>query len=412
MAGCFACPECGSEVALEGYAPGRQVRCPDCSTLVEVPFFPRERKRPPHGVRQRSVIICTLVFCAVLVAGIAITSAGRALRTKGLAERDRAVAAFVASADSAERSARFDLAFEHLDAAIQRATKDKESPYSALPELRARRDALAVRDVKQRIESISQRPPTEALAQCRALLARLDADPAVELLRPELLEVLEQARMNAAIADLAEARNAWEQRNALRAVAACERVLGALTRTTSDHAARVIADADEIAVDIAGRLGVVQLPVRGKFLLGSGAAYDQILGTLVADGLQKRGYVNQPRLPALRAVWEKHAPYRVTIEVHEQEEGHYLQSVYPLIRIDSRLELTRTGSSTWQLPLTARTRSPIPGLAAYEAGHLATSQRRGTDGYKRMYDDSQAVLRELFPTKLRNLPAPLPTAAF
>src|SRR3954462_516084 len=37
----FACPECGTNVQVQGIAPGRQVRCGFCHRLVEVPYLPR-----------------------------------------------------------------------------------------------------------------------------------------------------------------------------------------------------------------------------------------------------------------------------------------------------------------------------------------------------------------------------------
>ena len=40
MDGSFACPECGSDVEVR-LAPGRQVRCPFCHRLLEVPYLPR-----------------------------------------------------------------------------------------------------------------------------------------------------------------------------------------------------------------------------------------------------------------------------------------------------------------------------------------------------------------------------------
>src|SRR5262249_31054649 len=41
MEASFACPECGTRVELAGLAPGRQVRCPFCHRLLEVPYLPR-----------------------------------------------------------------------------------------------------------------------------------------------------------------------------------------------------------------------------------------------------------------------------------------------------------------------------------------------------------------------------------
>jgi hypothetical protein len=49
---------------------------------------------------------------------------------------------------------------------------------------------------------------------------------------------------------------------------------------------------------------------------------------------------------------------------------------------------------------------PIPGLLAYEAGHLATSQKKNADASKTIYKDARAVFQELFSSKIKNLPGP------
>jgi hypothetical protein len=375
---------------------------------VEVPFFPRERRRSRRGFSWRQATVWGGVLIGVLIVGLGIVKAGRAWRSRDAAQRDREVSALVDTAESAERSGQFDIAFQQVCAAIARAETVGGRPYPGLDDLRRRKESLALRDVKQRLEGCAHRAPEAAVAEATALLARLDKDPALARLRPEVLEALERSRMSAAILDLARARQAWNQGNAKAAIEGCERVLGSLRRTSSDQAASLVEEAQSIAVEIASRSGVVLPPVHGSFVLGSSDEYDQLLGSVAAQALHKRGYVVQPRLPVLRATWDKHAPYRATIQVDEREEGHYLQSVYPLIKIDVLLELTRGGAPFWRLPLTTRTRTPIPGLAAYEAGRLATAQKRASDGYKRIYDDSREILREQFPAKLRNMPGPVP----
>ena len=46
MDGSFACPECGTDVEVQGLSPGRQVRCGFCHRLLEVPYLPRAAGAP------------------------------------------------------------------------------------------------------------------------------------------------------------------------------------------------------------------------------------------------------------------------------------------------------------------------------------------------------------------------------
>src|SRR6516162_6229364 len=47
----FACPDCGTTVAVDKLVPGRQVRCGFCHRLLEVPYFPRVSD--PRWYRRR-----------------------------------------------------------------------------------------------------------------------------------------------------------------------------------------------------------------------------------------------------------------------------------------------------------------------------------------------------------------------
>jgi hypothetical protein len=51
-----------------------------------------------------------------------------------------------------------------------------------------------------------------------------------------------------------------------------------------------------------------------------------------------------------------------------------------------------------------KTRTPPPGMTAYEAGRLATAARRSPEAERRLYDDALAIVEERLRGQLRALP--------
>jgi hypothetical protein len=343
----------------------------------------------------------------VALLGVVVSLSWRAWDLRRIEDRDREVNALVASSVSAERSGRVGEALRDLQAGLDRAVSGgvvSSSP--RLEEWRRRRDALARRDLESRLEQAQALPPSQTITVCQTLLKRCDDDAGLKDYRQTVLDALERARQTAANADLEDARQAWSSGHAAPALAACERALARAGDLSLDDRRRVFTEVRETATAIANRCGVVLEPIRGKFQRGSVPLYQELLGPTLEDALRQRGYLPRPDEATLRAVWDEHASYRVTFQITESDGPMYLHSVQPIIQIGLELTLYRGEVVLWSLPVYAKTRSPVPGLSAFEASRIATAQHRTAEIARRLDEDARAVLLEAFRTRLRNLPAP------
>ena len=148
MDGSFACPECGSQVEVQGLAPGRQVRCGFCQQLIEVPFLPRV----PAGSWKRRRFSRSRWFTWTLGALGAISMvlclAGviQYVRTHLRAAEKGSIARLLESSRAHEESGRLDQALIDLDVALDLARKNELTDPTLIEEQQRRRGDLARRD--------------------------------------------------------------------------------------------------------------------------------------------------------------------------------------------------------------------------------------------------------------------------
>jgi hypothetical protein len=340
------------------------------------------------------------------LAGVLVGGASTALQGRARAERDRQLSAHLTAADSAEASGRTEDALAELNAALGLA-RAEAGPRPKLQSIQDRRDSAARRGISERLQRLGSVEPGQAVEACRILLDQAQRDPALAELEPEIRTALDRARARRADIEVATAEAAWQRQQVESALAACERALATSAELAPSQARRVAAATTAVATAIAQRWGVILPAVHGRFRFGSTASYKAWLVPLLADGLRRKGFAPQPAASPLREIWEQNAPYRLTLELAEDQGPNYLQSVHSTTQIHGRLGVvTREGSVLWETPFSARTRVPIPGLTAFEAGHLGASQRRDRAIERRLYDDALSVLKEQFAVKVRNFPEP------
>ncbi len=138
MSDVFACPECGQELELEGFTPGRQIQCEVCSTWVEVPYFPRAtewkrgvrfRERPPW---EAKLLRGAIVFAVVVLLGL---TASRMIGGRVRSGKERVLAELIASADQAVAERRYDVALREIEGAVAQARTFEPEGSERLAEL-------------------------------------------------------------------------------------------------------------------------------------------------------------------------------------------------------------------------------------------------------------------------------------
>jgi hypothetical protein len=401
MTGVFACPECGTHVEPAGL-PGRQVRCPGCRTLLEVPFIPRtvcqRRRKKSKRLKARVRLGFGIAFAAILVLGGATWVRNR---DRGASREE--LQRLIASSQEAERGGRLDRALVEVTAALELVRRQGLNP----PEdLAGRRDDLSRREAAAQLDKLGGLPPDEALGRALTLKDRARHDPALAGLAGRIDEALAAARSRKARTALTAAREALSDgrdeaalRQATEALAQAERLPAGVAKPIQDESYEIMTSAVE-------RVGVVVGPPRGRFFLGSAGAYGTDIQRPVIEALKARGYVMPPS-PSWKSLWERHAPYRFTIDAAETPEP-YLQSANRGSRIEVRLALLRQETPLWSAILNGRTRTPPPTMAAFEAGLLATSTRRDPSAEHRLYNDALGQVLDRLPNQLKTLPAPRP----
>jgi hypothetical protein len=164
------------------------------------------------------------------------------------------------------------------------------------------------------------------------------------------------------------------------------------------------AGALEIAASVASSRGAILEPVHGNFRLGSTPAYNSDLHPVFAGALEKHGYVPLAEGSPLRAVWNEHAPYRISITLTESQDELYQQSRNRISEIDGRLSFKATGAELWHAELSARTQVPLPNIAVYVATRLALAPERSIAVEQRFYQDARSTFHDKVAQRLRELP--------
>jgi hypothetical protein len=409
MSGVFACPECGQELDVEGYSPGREVQCEECLTWVEVPFLRRNSgwKSGRRSTRrspwlESKALRGAIVFAVVALLGLAATQmiGGRVRSGK-----EQVLAELLRSTDEAEASSRFDVALREIEGALAQARSIDPKGSVRLVELKCRRDRISLQEAEARLAGVDALDPDHAVGESLTIAERARHDPALEPLAGTIEARLEASRRRQAEADLEIARRTLESGQDAKAFAAAER-LHDRAEELPDHVRKPYQEEARTILETAvHRSGVALPPVTGRFVVGSAEVYTATLDRHRVEALKARGYLPQPRHSSWATLWAEKAPFQATIQVVETREELYLQSKNRVTQIDGTIELIRDGQVLWKGRVFARTRVPLPDLPAYLAGHLATASKRDPEVERRLHDDALAQFVDQTVRNLRGIPA-------
>lgn len=406
----FACPECGAEVAPEGLSPGRQVRCPDCLTWVEVPFIPRQLAHPRRGRRRegwRAWIPAGLLLVAVVVAVLI----GVRIWTGSRAQQRKAIDARIEAAEALEKQKEYGPALAEAEAALEMVRHHGVAPSGGHDDLRKLRAGLARLAAGAQIDSLAGpgADPDESLDAGLSLLARLAADPDLAPLKEDAWEPFAKVRDRWAEAHVEEGNRALDSGRLGEVLAIGERMMAKVATFPSGAEGDEPDQIQALVGRAIARSGVVIAPIQGRFLQGSAAAYDATLRPLLEGHFRRLGYLLPTASSPFRPLWETLAPYRMTVAIDERQAARYLQTPHRTSEIEANLTLTLGGSTAWSEGLTVRTRVPSPMLGAADVRRLSLSTKPDLEIERRLYDDAHAFLNEQIALRLRNLPAPGPT---
>ena len=407
MTGVFACPECGSKLAVEATSAGREIQCEECLTWVEVPFLPRTIS-PRRGSRSAgrspwdsNALRAAIVFASVVLLALLAT---RMIGGRVRSDRERVLAELVTSAEQAESSKRYDVALREIEGALAHARTFEREGSAKLRELAGRRDRISLLEARVRLARVDDLDLDSAVGEALTLAERARHDPALAPLAGAIDDRLASSRTRQAETDLALARQALESGRDDRAFAFAERLHGRAKSLPEPESRRLRDEAEAVLTAAVGRSGVALPPVDGRFVAGSAEGYAALLDRLRADLLTARGFLPQPRRSAWTGLWDEKAPFVQPIHVAESQDELYLQSKNRTTLIDGTLELLHEGQVAWKARVTGRTRSPLPNLSAYLSGHLATAARRDPDVERRLHADALGQFADQAGRVLRGLP--------
>ena len=415
MGGSFACPECDEGIELTGLTPGREVICPSCATLVEVPYLPRVQARPKRwtliapergrrggrmSTRDRRRLRRGLALGTVVVVGLATWWAVGSIGSRARSDRERVLNELIAASDAARAAGDPGAAFREIEAAVIQARKVDPADSTRLADLVARRDDAARAEVKARLAGLGQLDPDRAVGEAQILADRTRRDRALAELADAVAAGVEAAIVRQTDAGRAHAHAALKAGRGAEAFQAARRAHDQAARLTDPATADPIrADARALIVAAIERSGVA-----------TAAPGDTFAATAWAEALAARGYLLMPADGPWAELLPAHAGYQATCKVVETSDELYLQSQNRSTRIDGQFVLTRRGQPVWQTRVFAQTRSPIPDLPVGLASRLATAPRRDPEIERRLRDDARTAFRIQADRNFRGIPGPTPTA--
>lgn len=413
MGGRFACPECGAEIAVTGLTPGREVICPSCSTLVEVPYLPRVVARPKRwdfrprarraggsrrgrtSLAQRRRARWALALAAVAGVALATWGAVGLIGSQAQSDRERVLRELIAASTAAEAAHDPGAAFREITAAVTQARKIDPDGSPRLDDLLRRRDRAARAEVRARLAALDRLGVDQRVGEAQILADRARHDPALEPLAASIAAGVEVSTRQQVAADCARGRVALRAGQGPAAFAAAERALGRAGRL-ADRADsdRWQAEARVLLIATVERCGVATTAIApapgGDPQAG---ASDGFAAASWAAALAARGYLPLPAGSPWGEIWAAHAPFLATSRVVESRDDLYLQSQNRVTRIDGQFAVTRRGQPVWSTRVYAQTRTPMLDLPAYLAGKLATADRRDPEAERRFRDDARTAFR-------------------
>jgi hypothetical protein len=407
MDGSFACPECGSEVEVEGLAPGRQVRCGFCDRLLEVPYLPRapvatwKRRRFERAAWVRWAWMAVAV---VAVTGVAI-GGFRFFRRQYRSAREGSIKKLLDSSRDNEQAGRLDLALIDLDAALDLARRSGPSVHLPIEQAEKRRTDLARREAQSSLDSLVRHGPQSfPLGEWLNLLARARKDPDLRALAPAFEEEFRGVVQRQATFELGSARRSFDSGQVVASLQACDRIARLLPHLPPGIGAEVRSETEALVERLVATHGVALETQRGDFVLGSFETYRATLTPLLVKALEAKGYLPYRESSPWRSAWQK-AMYHMRLEVSERREGNYLSTENRLTRIEARLTLSTSRKLVWQTIPTARTIVPLPNLPVYLSSRLAAQPERSQECERLLYENARGQIDEKFGYALSNMPA-------
>jgi hypothetical protein len=401
VADVFACPECGEGVEVSGVTSGRQVRCPRCETLVEVPYFRRHRspKRMSRKVR-RLWLAGTVLAGAILLTMFSASLIGSKLRGDSRREFD----ALVAQGKHAESVGDYGDALRNAIAALDLA-KHRQG-VEGVDRIRIWRDELSRREVAQRLDGLEALDSETALGEALILAERVHADDALSAQRDEVTAAVSHERVRDAKRRMSAAEAAFQASRYAEALDHCMRTLALPGITTDQSATAIRAEATELIRSIAHQAGVRIEPVQGTFRLGTASDYRNEVVTPIIKVLRGKGYVIPSDPESLGTNWNGQTGYRLSVSIAESQDDHYLQSANRVTRIGVKVDLYHGEERCWYTSATGNTRVPPRNMSAFEAGHVAASQTANPQAERRLFEDAVEALMERLGGMLGNVPGP------
>lgn len=405
MDGFFACPECGSEVAVAGLAPGRQVRCGFCHRLVEVPYLPRVatdwKRRRFAGwpwVRWAWLGVAAVVILAAMVTGY------RVLRRQYRSVQEDAIGKMIASSRANESEGRLDQALVELDAALELIRRADDPARFSLESERLHRVELARREAQGVLDRLVQdHHDPYPLGDWLNLIARSEKDEDLAPTRPRILDGFRRSVRRQSTIELEAASRAFGSGRVLAAMAACDRVAALLPHLETEARVEVRRASQDQVDRLVETHGVTLETPRGEFIAGSHETYRAHLLPVLIKSLEAKGYLPERESSPWKASWRK-AIYQMRLQVSEHREGNYLSSQNRLTRIVSHLTLTSGGRVVWETMPSARTTVPMPGLPAYLSSRLAVSPARSDEFERLLYENARGQIDGKFLQALSQMP--------
>jgi hypothetical protein len=403
MDGEFTCPECGQIVKVRGLAPGRQARCSFCKRLLEVPFLPRAQGKWKRATLSRPRwVVWAWVGVGFVAVALLATAAMQLILSQERAARARTINRLIASSEAHEAAGRFDMALLDLDTALEYLPSARAADEHERQTLRDRRRSLAHRDVDALLERLDGRDAA-ALGDWLNLQARVGADHDLGNIQKDV-----RARFGATLhhwidADEAEAQAAVRSRRPIVAVERCSAAAAIAIHLAPDDKQAVMRRLGAIVLPLIESRGAVIDRPAGDFVFGTEAGYDKALRPAMIKALDDKGYLP----PAPNSPWRddwKRAPYRLSISLHEHQEGNYLSTQNRLTRIEARVVFSRLGVEIWKTSPNAKTKVPLPSFPSFLSTRLALNSERLNDVEKLLYDNARDGIADRFKAALGGLP--------
>jgi hypothetical protein len=345
----------------------------------------------------------------LLALAIVVAGGSRLVRSRRHSAKSGEITRLLESSRSAELAGRFGEALYEMEGALSIA-RALTPPPADLAALARHRDELSLLDAKWQLGALASGPagdrcePARAVGIALTLLARSSKDPALSGLVPAIETELDRHRVRWAEADYDAASHALAAGDPARAIEHCKHMYSTADSLAAPSRRRLVEEATALAGRIIDGHGVVILPPKGHFTLGSPKVYSELINPAIITALRGAGYLSKTADTVWDDIWNTRAPYRVTLEVTERQDAEYLSSPSRLSRIDAKLTLWRKQLPIWSESPNASTQVPLPGLPAYLASRVAATDKRSPECERLLYEDARANLIGRLAYNLRHVP--------